>query len=107
MRSLSSCARPDARRFNREKVTGARPDRRKLLKLLKAIGPGTRRSQLSPRLHRGPFTARRAPRSGRIQAIIDLLLPYVIFYEATEAELIIHAIRHSARDPSSMLGAHA
>jgi plasmid stabilization system protein ParE len=62
----------------------------------------------------------------RIHAIIDLLLlhpgigtrtddpsirrmtvlpyPYVIFYEATEAELIVHAIRHSARDPSSMPG---
>jgi toxin ParE1/3/4 len=73
-----------------------------------------------------PQGARRV--QGRIQTIIDLLLlypgigtrtddptirrmtalpyPYVIFYEATEAEIIIHAIRHSSRDPSSMPGAH-
>ncbi len=64
----------------------------------------------------------------RIQAIIDLLqlhpaigtrtddpairrmtaLPYryVIFYEATESEIIIHAVRHASRDPSGMPGAH-
>ncbi|QNT71510.1 type II toxin-antitoxin system RelE/ParE family toxin (plasmid) [Defluviicoccus vanus] len=63
----------------------------------------------------------------RIQTIIDLLLlhphigtrtddpairrltttpyPYVVFYEATEAEIIIHAVRHAARDPSGMPGA--
>lgn len=62
----------------------------------------------------------------RIQVMIDLLLthpnigtrtddptirrmtaspyPYLIFYEATEAELIIHAIRHAARDPAGMPG---
>jgi toxin ParE1/3/4 len=60
----------------------------------------------------------------RIQAIINLLLlhpligtrtddpatrrmttppyPYLVFYEATDDELIIHAIRHAARNPSSM-----
>jgi toxin ParE1/3/4 len=31
--------------------------------------------------------------------------PYLIFYEATESEIIIHAVRHAARDPSSMPGA--
>jgi toxin ParE1/3/4 len=63
----------------------------------------------------------------RIQAIIDLLLlhphigtrtdnpvirrlatppyPYVVFYEATETEIIIHAVRHQARNPSGMPGA--
>jgi toxin ParE1/3/4 len=30
--------------------------------------------------------------------------PYLIFYEAAEEETIIHAVRHSARDPSSMPG---
>jgi len=62
----------------------------------------------------------------RIQAVIDLLLlhphigtrtddpaigrltalpyPYLVFYEATEAEIIIHAVRHGARDPSGMPG---
>ena len=63
---------------------------------------------------------------GRIQAIIDLLLlhplmgtrtgdpvirrmatppyPYFVFYEMTGDEIIIHAVRHAARDPSSMPG---
>jgi plasmid stabilization system protein ParE len=62
----------------------------------------------------------------RIQAIIDLLLvhpdigvrtddpvirrlmtapyPYLVFYEVTETEIIIHAVRHAARDPSGMPG---
>ncbi|MGH7067758.1 MAG: type II toxin-antitoxin system RelE/ParE family toxin [Acetobacteraceae bacterium] len=74
-----------------------------------------------------PPGARRV--QARIQAIIDLLLsypgigtrtddptirrmtalpyPYMIFYQATETEIIIHAIRHSARDPSGVPGAHA
>ena len=69
-----------------------------------------------------PQGARRV--QARIQALIDPLLlypdigrrtndlairrmttrpyPYVVFYEATETEVIIHAIRHAARDPSSM-----
>ena len=64
----------------------------------------------------------------RIQAILDLLLihphmgvrtdeptirrvttppyPYLIFYEPVDSEIIVHAIRHAARDPSSMPGAH-
>lgn len=72
-----------------------------------------------------PQGARRI--QARIQTIIDLLLihphigtrtddpvirrltttpyPYVVFYEATEAEIVIHAVRHAARDPSGMPGA--
>jgi toxin ParE1/3/4 len=30
--------------------------------------------------------------------------PYLIFYKVAEDEIIIHAIRHTARDPSSMPG---
>ena len=74
---------------------------------------------------RSPQGARRV--QARIQAIIDLLLlhpnigtrtddptirrmttspyPYLIFYEATQAEIIVHAVRHAARDPSGMPGA--
>jgi plasmid stabilization system protein ParE len=26
--------------------------------------------------------------------------PYLIFYETTDAEIIVHAVRHGARDPS-------
>jgi toxin ParE1/3/4 len=72
-----------------------------------------------------PQGARRV--QARIQAIIDLLLdhphigtrtndptirrmttspyPYLIFYEATDTEIIIHAVRHGARNPSGMPGA--
>jgi toxin ParE1/3/4 len=31
--------------------------------------------------------------------------PYLIFYEATDAEVIIHAVRHAARDPAGQPGA--
>ena len=62
----------------------------------------------------------------RIQALIDLLAvhpyvgvrtddpairrlttlpyPFLIFYEVSETEIIIHAVRHAARDPSGMPG---
>jgi plasmid stabilization system protein ParE len=72
-----------------------------------------------------PLGARRV--QSRIQTIIDVLLqhphigtrtseptirrmtvlpyPYLIFYEATDEEIIIHAVRHVARDPSGMPGA--
>jgi toxin ParE1/3/4 len=72
-----------------------------------------------------PQGARRV--QARIQALTDLLLqyprigrrtndpairrmtttpyPYLVFYEATESEIIIHAVRHAARNPSGMPGA--
>lgn len=28
--------------------------------------------------------------------------PYLIFYEATATDIIVHAVRHGARDPASM-----
>ena len=31
--------------------------------------------------------------------------PYLVFYEATETEIVIYAIRHGARNPSGMPGA--
>jgi toxin ParE1/3/4 len=63
---------------------------------------------------------------GRIQSIIGLLVshpdigirtddptirrlatppyPYLVFYEIAETEIIIHTVRHAARDPSGMPG---
>lgn len=71
-----------------------------------------------------PHGAKRV--QARIRAIIDLLLvhpdigvrtedpvirrlttvpyPYLIFYEVTETEIVIHAVRHAARNPSGMPG---
>ena len=73
------------------------------------------------------YVADRSPRGAahihaRIRAVTDLLLrypragavtddpairristtpyPFFIFYEATEVEIIIHTVRHGARDPS-------
>jgi toxin ParE1/3/4 len=73
---------------------------------------------------RSPGSARRVQR--RIKAVTNLLLeyprigtptsdtdirrvtahpyPYLIFYEVRGDEIIIHAIRHGARDPSTMPG---
>lgn len=39
-----------------------------------------------------------------IRRMVASPYPYLIFYEPTEAEIIIHAIRHGARDPSTMPG---
>ncbi len=71
---------------------------------------------------RSPQGARRV--HTRIQAVIDLLLhhphagrltskadlrrvvaypyPYLIFYRATDDEIVIHGVRHGARRPSSL-----
>jgi plasmid stabilization system protein ParE len=71
-----------------------------------------------------PQGARRV--QARIQTVIDLLslhpyigtrtdnpvlrrtttppYPYLVFYEVAADEIIIHAVRHAARDPSSMPG---
>jgi len=71
-----------------------------------------------------PHGAKRV--QGRIQGIIGLLLshpdigihtddptirrlatppyPYLVFYEIAETEIITHAVRHVARDPSGMPG---
>jgi toxin ParE1/3/4 len=39
-----------------------------------------------------------------IRRVTTLPYPYLIFFEVTETEIIIHAIRHSARNPSSTPG---
>ena len=30
--------------------------------------------------------------------------PYLVFYEVTDTEIIVHAVRHGARDPGTMPG---
>ena len=32
--------------------------------------------------------------------------PYLIFYEVSGDEIVVHAVRHSARDPSDLPGAN-
>jgi plasmid stabilization system protein ParE len=45
--------------------------------------------------HAGRLTSK-----GRLRRIIAF--PYLIFYQATENEIVIHGVRHGARHPSSM-----
>lgn len=78
------------------------------------------------------YISARSPRGAervraRIQAVTDLLLdhprigtqtedptirhmtaspyPSLIFYERTDSEIVVHAVRHGARDPSDAPGA--
>jgi len=73
---------------------------------------------------RSPQGAKRV--QARIQTVIDLLsihphigvqtndplirrltilpYPYLVFYQIADIEIIIHAVRHTARDPSEMPG---
>jgi plasmid stabilization system protein ParE len=52
----------------------------------------------------------RYPRAGAvtddptIRRVTTTPYPYLVFYEVTDAEIIIHAVRHSARDPSDNPG---
>jgi plasmid stabilization system protein ParE len=39
---------------------------------------------------------------GRLRRIAASPYPYLIFYLATENEIVIHGVRHGARKPSSM-----
>jgi len=38
-----------------------------------------------------------------IRRVATTPYPYLIFYETTDAEIIIHAVRHGARDPSDTI----
>lgn len=51
-----------------------------------------------------PFIGRRTS-DPTIRRIMATPYPYLVFYEATSSEVIIHAVRHAARDPSGMPGA--
>jgi toxin ParE1/3/4 len=39
-----------------------------------------------------------------IRRVVATPYPFLIFYEVNDVEVIIHAVRHAARDPSSMPG---
>ena len=52
-------------------------------------------------LLRHPHAGQRTSK-GRLRRIVALPYPYLIFYQATEDEIVIHGVRHSARRPSSM-----
>ena len=39
-----------------------------------------------------------------IRRLMTAPYPYLVFYEVTDTEIIIHALRHAARNPSGMPG---
>jgi toxin ParE1/3/4 len=39
-----------------------------------------------------------------IRRLTTLPYPYLVFYEVIDDEIIIHAVRHAARNPSTMPG---
>jgi plasmid stabilization system protein ParE len=51
-----------------------------------------------------PYIGRRTD-DPTIRRIAATPHPYLIFYEVTETEVIIHAVRHAARNPAGMPGA--
>ena len=80
-----------------------------ILDYIAASSPqGARRVQarlqaLTDLLLQHPYIGRRT-NDPTIRRMITPPYPYVVFYEVTETEIIIHAVRHAARDPSSMPG---
>jgi toxin ParE1/3/4 len=46
--------------------------------------------------HAGQLTSK-----GRLRRMVVSPYPYVVFYHATEDEIVIHGVRHSARNPLS------
>jgi plasmid stabilization system protein ParE len=39
-----------------------------------------------------------------IRRLVVTPFPYLVFYQVTAEAIIIHAVRHAARDPASMPG---
>lgn len=84
-------------------------DLRAILDYIAGHSPqGARRVQ--PRIQTVIELLRLHPHIGRrttdpaIRRMTTTPYPYVVFYEATATEIIIHAVRHAARDPSGVPG---
>ena len=79
----------------------------KVLAYIEARSPqGARRVQMRIQvvinlLLQHPHAGQRTSK-GRLRRIIASLYPYLIFCQATDDEVVIHGVRHSARRPSSM-----
>jgi toxin ParE1/3/4 len=39
---------------------------------------------------------------GRLRRVVVTPYPYLVFYRATDDEIIIHGVRHAARNPAAM-----
>ena len=47
--------------------------------------------------HSGRITS-----NGRLRRMVVPPYPYLIFYEVTEDDIVIHGVRHAARRPSAL-----
>ena len=84
-------------------------DLENILEYVAAHSPSASR-KVAERLRALAELARQHPEIGRatdepgIRRIIARPYPYLIFYEATDDAIIIHAVRHGARNPDEMPG---
>lgn len=70
---------------------------------MRALNVAARIRSLTSLLTRQPRLGRRTS-GGRLRRIIATPYLYHVFYEVTDAEVIVVAVRHAARDPASMPG---
>lgn len=98
-------ARPVRLRYTRPALA----DLSAILDIIAAHSPqGMRRVQiriktLTELLLQHPHIGRRT-NDPAIRRMTTTPYPYLVFYEATDTEIIIHAVRRAARDPSGMPG---
>lgn len=80
-------------------------DLRSLIGYVSSRSPGGARrvrqriKHLIERLPAQPFVGLRTE-DPTIRRLTTTPYPYLIFYEVTDREIIVHAVRHGARDPS-------
>lgn len=67
------------------------------------VGAAIRRAEqdLVDHPHIGQLTTARPP---AVRRYLLHPFPYVLFYETSDAEVLVIAVRHAARDPASMPG---
>ena len=62
-----------------------------------------RRKALIEQLPDHPFMGKQTD-DPTVRRLTATPYPYLIFYEVTDLEIIVHAVRHGARDPGTMPG---
>jgi toxin ParE1/3/4 len=84
-------------------------DLENILEYIAAQSPSASR-KVAERLRSLAELARQHPQIGRvtdepgIRRIVARPYPYLVFYEATPDAIVVHAIRHAARNPQGMPG---
>ena len=63
------------------------------------VGPRIR--TLTGKLTAHPFLGARTDEPS-IRRLVVRPFPYLVFYEVASSEIVVHAVRHAARDPETM-----